>query len=204
MSIDLSYLMPVSFLLALIASVFESDATLALRIAARDASALRRLFDRTSGRVRAIGLKLLGQPGEADDLVQDTFLEVWRAIGTYDEERGSLATWVTTIAHRRAVDRLRRRATRPLGDATPAESPTDRDDPHDTVAERQERARVLAALSALAADQRTAIELMYYRGLSQSEAAEAQGVALGTFKSRVRAAMGKLATLLEQPNPEAP
>ena len=200
----MSYVANVSFLLALIASVFESDGTLALRIAARDQAALRRLFDRTSGRVRAIALKLLGQPGEADDVVQDTFLEIWRSIESYDEGRGSLDTWVSTIAHRRAVDRLRRRATRPLGDDLERDRPSDAPDPQETVAERQERQRVAAALSALGDDQRAPIELMYYRGLSQSEADEHLGVALGTLKSRVRAGMSRLATLLEQPRAEAP
>jgi RNA polymerase sigma-70 factor (ECF subfamily) len=193
----------VSFLLAVIASVFESDGTLALRIAARDPAALRRLFDRTSGRVRALALRILRSAGEADDVVQDTFLEVWRAIGSYDDARGSLATWVTTIAHRRAVDRLRRRATRPLGDAAPADGVSDAPDPRETAADREERARVVRALSALGAEQRAAIELMYYGGLSQSEAAEQLGVALGTFKSRVRAGMGQLATLLGHGNAEA-
>jgi RNA polymerase sigma-70 factor (ECF subfamily) len=193
----------VSFLLALIASVFESDATLALRIAARDPAALRRLFDRTSGRVRAIALKLLAQPGEADDVVQDTFLEVWRSIGGYDETRGSLATWVSTIAHRRAVDRLRRRAARPVADGTRDDRASDAPDPRETAVDAQDRTRVLRALSELGEEQRTAIELMYYRGLSQSEAAEQLGVALGTFKSRVRAGMSRLATLLEQPSAEA-
>jgi RNA polymerase sigma-70 factor (ECF subfamily) len=193
----------VSFLLAVIASVFESDATLALRIAARDPAALKRLFDRTSGRVRALALKILRQAGEADDVVQDTFLEVWRSVATYDESRGSLVTWVTTIAHRRAVDRLRRRATRPLGDVQPEERASDAPDPRESVAEREDRQRVMAALSALGAEQRAAIELMYYGGLSQSEAAERLGVALGTLKSRVRAGMSQLATLLERPSAEA-
>lgn len=199
MQIEPSYLALVALVLALIASVVESDATLAVRIVARDQAALRRLFDRASGRVRAIALALLGHHGEADDVVQDTFLEVWRSIGSYDERRGSLDTWVSAIAHRRAVDRLRRRATRPLGDAIVADRASDAPDPQESVAGSEERKRVAAALSALGEDQRTAIELMYYRGLSQREAAEQLGVALGTFKSRVRAAMARLATLLEQP-----
>jgi RNA polymerase sigma-70 factor (ECF subfamily) len=193
----------VSFLLALIASVIESDATLAARIAAQDPAALRRLFDRTSGRVRAIALRVLGSAGDADDVVQDTFLEVWRSAAAFDGERGSLMTWIATIAHRRAVDRLRRRATRPLGPLGDAPSLATAD-PRETAVDREARTRVVQALAALGDEQRTALELMYYRGLSQRETADQLGVALGTLKSRVRAAMSRLAALLDEPNPEAP
>ncbi len=187
-----------SFLLAVIASAFESDATLAARIAGGDPSALRRLYDRLAGRVRAVALRVLGRAVEADDVVQDTFVDVWGAAATYDPARGSLATWVTTIAQRRALDRLRRRGTRPLGDATLDELPVTGAGPHESVAEQQARARVVRALEQLTAEQRAAIELMYFRGLSQSETATELGVALGTLKSRVRAAMERLGDLLDE------
>lgn len=188
-----------AYLLALIASVIESDATLAARIAAGDEAALRRLFDRLSGRVRAIGLRVLGRGVEADDVLQDCFVEVWQRAGEFDPARGSIATWVTTIAHRRAVDRLRRRGTRPLGDASAADVDAIGDaDPRADASEIQRRERVVRALAALQPEQRTAIELMYYGGLSQSESATQLGVALGTLKSRVRAGMNRLADLLDE------
>jgi len=188
----------VSFLLALIASVIESDATLAERIASGDEAALRRLFDRLGGRVRAIGLRVLSRAAEADDVVQDTFLEVWREAGTFDPQRGSLVTWVTMIAHRRAVDRLRSRGTRPLGDSVEAAATiAAAGDPSESAVEAQDRERVLRALATLGAEQRAALELMYYGGLSQRETAAELGVALGTLKSRVRAGMARLAALLD-------
>lgn len=189
----------VSYLLALIVSLVEDDATLAARIARGEQAALERLFARLGGRVRAVALRVLGRPAEADDVVQDCFVEVWQRAREFDPQRGSLATWVTTISHRRAIDRLRRRATRPLpaDSAAVAAMPSD-GTPQESAADAQLRARVAGALGTLGADQRAAIELMYFRGLSQREAAEELGVALGTLKSRVRAGMRALGELLDE------
>jgi RNA polymerase sigma-70 factor (ECF subfamily) len=194
---------PLSFVLALVAGIFEDDATLASRLARGDEDALRRLYDRLAGRVRAIALRLLARPSEADDVVQDTFVEVWRSADRYDPARGSLATWVSTIAHRRAVDRLRRPATRPLGEDADRALAGVAASPQESVADREERAHVTRALLALPPEQREPIEMMYYRGLSQSEAAELLGVALGTLKSRVRTGMARLSQMLEDPMREA-
>jgi RNA polymerase sigma-70 factor (ECF subfamily) len=194
---------PLSFVLAVVAGVWEGDAALAARLVEGDEDALRRLYDRLAGRVRAIALRLLARPSEADDVVQETFVEVWRSADRYDPARGSLATWVSIIAHRRAVDRLRRPATRPLGEEISGSLATASSSPHENVADGQERARVTRALTALPPEQREPIELMYYRGLSQSEAAELLGVALGTLKGRVRAGMARLGQMLGDPAPEA-
>lgn len=196
------------FVLAWLASLLEADPTLAKRIVAGDQVALRRLYDRLSGRVRAIALRVLGNAGDVDDVVQDTFVEVWNRANQFDPDRGSLVTWVTTIAHHRAVDRLRRRGTRPL--AAPSTDsqqalelePSMIATPRETAEQRQARERVMAALQALSQEHREAIELMYFDGLSQAEAAERLGQALGTFKSRVRAAMARLGTLLGELGPE--
>lgn len=193
----LRYDAAVSFLMALIASVVESDAALAARIASGDEKALRRAFDRLGGRVRAIGLRVLGRAAEADDVVQDTFLEVWRRAVEFDPERGSFAVWVTVMAHHRAIDRLRRRGTRPVGDALDTSAPmVASSDPHASAVEAQVRDRIGQALDSLGEDVRVPIEMMYYRGLSQREVADELGVALGTLKSRVRAGMMRLSRLL--------
>jgi RNA polymerase sigma-70 factor (ECF subfamily) len=195
----------VSFILALYARIAESDAALAERIAAGDAEALRQVYERLAGKVRAIALRVLGRPAEADDVLQDTFLEVWRLAGVFDPARGSLSTWVATLAHRRSVDRLRRRGTRPLGEAAaglPAATGDSPADPREDAAAREDRLRIQRALAALPPEQREAIELMYYGGLSQSEAATRLGLALGTLKSRVRAAMGRLGQVLGEPTGE--
>lgn len=191
----------VSVLLAWIASLFELDATLATRIAAGDEAALRRLYDRLAPRIRAVALRVLGSGAEADDAVQETFVEVWNRASTFDPERGSLVAWVTTIGHRRAVDQLRRRATRrepgDAGDAA-ARTPSTSTSPHESAAQRQARERIQRALEALPRDQREAIELMYWQGLSQREAAAQLDQPLGTLKSRVRAGMARLGALLDE------
>lgn len=201
------------FILAWLASLVEPEPELAQRIAAGDAAALRRLYDRLAGRVRALGLRVLGNPSDADDVVQDTFVEVWNCAAQFDPERGALSTWVTTIAHRRAVDRLRRRGTRPIASPDSPEAPGWMEEhlaaqpgaqtaeivsPEDVAGQRQARERVVRALAALPKEQRQAIELMYFGGLSQSEAAAQLGQALGTFKSRVRAGMLQLEGLLSE------
>jgi RNA polymerase sigma-70 factor, ECF subfamily len=197
-----------AFVLAWLASLIEADPTLAERIAAGDQAALRLLYDRLSGRVRSIALRVLGTSGDADDVVQDTFLEVWNGAGSFDPARGSLVTWVTMIAHRRAVDRLRRRGTRPTANAGQdltdelACAPATTTTPQESAEQRQARDRVKQALAALTPEQREAIELMYFGGLTQSEAAEQLSQALGTFKSRVRAGMTQLGRLLGELGPE--
>lgn len=163
-------------------------------------TALRELYEALGGRVRALALRVLGSAAESDDVLQETFVEVWRDAASYDASRGSLPAWVCTIARRRAVDRLRRRGTRPLASAAPEPVIAVH---HDDIEQRQARERIQRALAELSPEQREAIELMYFGGLSQSEVAERLGVALGTVKGRVRAAMQRLSGLLEAFAPEA-
>jgi len=194
----------VSFLLAWIARLLEIEPTVMSQIAAGETAALRRLYDQLGPRVRAVATRTLGSASDADDVVQETFVEVWHRAHTFDPTRGSIVSWVTMLGHRRAIDRLRRRGTRPTAAATVVTpDATSADSPHETAAQRQARARIAAALAELPAEQRQAIELMYFEGMSQSEAAEHLGAALGTFKSRVRAAMGRLGSLLDELAPEA-
>jgi len=194
----------VSFLLAWIARLLEIEPTVMSQIAAGETAALRRLYDQLGPRVRAVATRTLGNASDADDVVQETFVEIWHRAHTFDPTRGSIVSWVTMLGHRRAIDRLRRRGTRPTAATTVETSDAaSADSPHETAAQRQARARIAAALAELPAEQRQAIELMYFEGMSQSEAAEHLGAALGTFKSRVRAAMGRLGSLLDELAPEA-
>jgi RNA polymerase sigma-70 factor (ECF subfamily) len=194
----------VSFLLAWIARLLEIEPTVMSQIAAGETAALRRLYEQLGPRVRAVATRTLGSASDADDVVQETFVEVWHRAHTFDPTRGSIVSWVTMLGHRRAIDRLRRRGTRPTAATTAVTSEVaSADSPHETAAQRQARARIAAALAELPAEQRQAIELMYFEGMSQSEAAEHLGAALGTFKSRVRAAMGRLGALLDELAPEA-
>jgi len=173
-----------------------------VRVAAGDVAALRALYDEHAARAIAIAMRILRNVEEAEDVVQDTFLEVWRRSAQFDDARGTAVAWIVTIARSRAIDRLR--ATQTAGRAldgvvanedvmrTALPSPVDR------MEERREGTRVATALAALPALQRETIELAYFEGLSQSEIAAKTGTPLGTVKMRVKLAMSKLAGLLKE------
>lgn len=178
----------------------EGDRQLATRIALGDSVALRQLYDRCVGRAYAIALRILRIRAEADEVVQETFLQVWKKAREYDPSRGGIEGWVVTIARTRAIDRVRERgaSTRltehiqlepvPQSARPPA--------PQEVAESHQEQARVRAALEQLPPEQRAVLELAFYEGLSHREISERTGVPLGTVKTRVRLAMQKLAALL--------
>jgi RNA polymerase sigma-70 factor (ECF subfamily) len=169
------------------------------RVAAHDRAALRALYDALGGHALAIARRVLGSHGDAEEVVQDTFVEIWRRAATFDRRRGTGRAWALSIARYRAIDRVRERAAASrlidrvsaVGDA--AEPPS----PIAEVSERELRARVTAALAALSADERGALELAYYEGLSHSEISRRLAAPLGTIKTRLRAAMAKLSSLLD-------
>lgn len=189
-------------LLAWPARFLDTDPTLAAGMAAGDEHALRKLYDQLGGRVRALALRVLGNAAEADDVLQETFVHVWQRAEQFDPGRGSMSAWVSTIAHHRAVDRLRRRGTRPMAELSASEVEVVRGADLEEVEQRQARGRIQQALAELPPEQREAIELMYFAGLSQREVSDRLGVALGTVKSRVRAGMQRLSGLLEGFAPE--
>jgi RNA polymerase sigma-70 factor (ECF subfamily) len=168
------------------------------QVSRRDAAALRAIYQRCSGRVLALSLRILRTQSEAEEVVQETFLEIWKRAHEYDPRRGGIEGWVLTIARSRAIDRLRSQgiAARYHSAATLDDSLTGLPVVPDSAEQKQERARVEAALGALPAEQRRVVELAYYEGLSQSEISERTGTPLGTVKTRVRLAMEKLSQLL--------
>jgi RNA polymerase sigma-70 factor (ECF subfamily) len=174
----------------------ETDEELLARIAQGDERALGELYDRLGGVAYRLAVRILRDPALAQDAVQDAFLAVWRTAAAFDPNRGKASTWLLTLVHRRAVDVVRRedrRRAEPLDDAPVASG-----DATDESAEvREERRRVQAALAQLPPDQREALELAYYGGLSQSELAERLGVPLGTVKSRMFTGLSKLRDLLD-------
>jgi RNA polymerase sigma-70 factor (ECF subfamily) len=160
-----------------------------------DERALADLYDRFGRVAYGLALRVVRDPALAQDAVQDAFLSAWRTAASFDARRGNTQTWLLTLVHRRAVDVVRReerRRTEPLGDP-----PVEYRESTEVVASvREQRRAVQSALAQLPADQREAIELSYYGGLTQSELAERLGIPLGTVKSRVFAALANLRDLL--------
>jgi RNA polymerase sigma-70 factor (ECF subfamily) len=168
----------------------------------KDPSAFELVYDRHGGPAYSLAYRIVGDRGTAEDVTQEAFLSLWRSGAKYDRARGSVRTWLLGVVRNRAIDALRREATRAptvelelerLPDQGPYTELTDAE------ALRQEAAReVRSALRVLPADQLKVIELAYFGGLSHSEIAEALGMPLGTVKGRMRLAMEKIrATLAE-------
>ena len=173
------------------------DEALVARMALGDEPALAELYDRFGGVAYRLAVRVLRDRALAEDAVQDAFLGAWRTAAAFDSARGTVSTWLMTLVHRRAVDLVRRedrRKTDVLDDAPIASQETTDEE----AAVREERRRVQAALARLPSDQREALELAYYGGLTQSELAERLGVPLGTVKSRMFAGLGKLRDLLAE------
>lgn len=167
----------------------REDAALVLAIAAGDRDALAALYDRHAGALLGVGIRMLGQRREAEDLTHDVFLEVWRRAHGYDPARASVRSWLVLMMRSRCLDRRKSHAfarTGPLAHdarvAAASESP----------AALLDRARVAAALAALPERQREVLVLGYFEGLSSSEIAERLGAPIGTVKSRVAAALAAL------------
>ena len=183
---------------ATILAVAASDITdgeLIRRTADGDQNAFETLYRRYSRPVFGLALRRLGDRGRAEDAVQETFASIWRAARSYRPERGPGAPWLYAVARNAIIDRSRAR------NEPPAEVP---DEPSGEAGpgERAEAGwtawRVHRALEELSDNERNVIELAYWSGLSQSEIAEYLGIPLGTVKTRTRAALGRLADLLEE------
>ncbi len=145
-----------------------------------------------------VALRVLRERADAEEVLQETFIEVWRRAREYAPSRGSVEAWLLTIARTRAIDRLRSRAARGrMAEAVSAEPAQAGPKLPDMLSATAEDAmRVQAALCALPVEQRMALELAYWEGLSQTEIATRTGQPLGTVKTRVRLALLKLAGLL--------
>lgn len=168
------------------------------KVADGDERALKELYDLYAARIYAAACRLLGNVAEAEEIVQDSFLDIWNRAATFDDARGSVGAWIMSIGRNRAIDRLRARASRTRtlelvrhdGEAAPSTTPEHQ------LESAQNRRRVSAALDALSPDQRQVVELAYFQGLSQAEIASRTGDPLGTVKGRARAALEKLASQL--------
>jgi RNA polymerase sigma-70 factor (ECF subfamily) len=187
-----------SFAGAAFASPREEDRRLLGRVAGGDADALRLLYRQVAARAMAIAFRLLRDRAEAEDVVQETFLEVWKRAGQYEPDRGGAGAWIATIARSRAIDRLRahgRSARAAQGTLDERNDPVEPMGP-ELAEQKRDRERVIGALSSLPPEQRQVIELAYFDGMTQTEIAAHTKEPLGTVKTRVRLAMAKLADLL--------
>lgn len=196
------------FLLAAIANQAarnEEDLRLLVRIQQRDQSALSELYDRYSPLLYTLVLKVVKRTNEAEDLLQEIFLQVWNKASTFASEKGSAYTWIVTIAKRKAIDRLRSKELINRG------SSLDADDEVLAIPDAAYAANPLAAtmnseydamvrdgLARLSSEQRTIIELSYYDGYTQDQISKQLNVPLGTVKTRMRQGLMKLRDFLEQ------
>jgi len=169
------------------------------RLAAGDVSVVGSLYDRHARAVFSLAVRVLGNRADAEEIVQDVFAQVWSQAARFDAARGSVGAWVLMMTRSRAIDRLRARRA---GGA--ALAPDSVREPVDPVATQEESVitgedvdRMRGAMQDLSASQRTAIELAYYEGLSQSEIAERLQEPLGTVKTRIRSGLLKLRAALQ-------
>lgn len=173
----------------------DSDERLVSALTEGDSDALGTLWERHARPAYSLALRMLRDPGWAEEVVQDVFLRLWRDPRAYDPSRGDLRRWLLTVTHHAAVDGLRsRRGSARVRDAgsVPLARMVQGEDPADRVWRNLRAERVRAALSELPAAQREVIELVYFEGWSQAEVAENTGQPLGTVKSRIRMGMKKL------------
>jgi RNA polymerase sigma-70 factor (ECF subfamily) len=154
--------------------------------------ALRELYRQCGATVMAVALRMLRDRGEAEDVVQETFLEMWRRAEMYDARRATPATWAIVIARSKAIDRIRARSSARRALDAQRDDPPPSPPAVEPVEAREQRERVRAALAELPPEQRIAVELAFFEGLTHSEIAERLKQPLGTVKTRVRLAMEKL------------
>jgi RNA polymerase sigma-70 factor (ECF subfamily) len=165
---------------------------------AGDRDAFRQLFLHYGPRVKGYLLRLGLDPARADELVQEVMVAVWRKAGSFDSRQATVSTWIFRIARNRRIDVFRRDQTARLDESDPSLLPPPLTDPADEVDAGQRQAKVSAALDLLPREQRDLVRQAFYEELSHSEIAEATGLALGTVKSRLRLAFGKLRAALQE------
>ena len=163
-----------------------------------DRSAFAQLYQLTSKRVFGMARRVLVDPDLAEDTTQETYLQVWQAAAKFDPAAGSPLAWLMTIAHRRAVDKVR--STQSATDREARYGATsqmiEHDDVVDTVSSRLEAESVVRCLDTLTETQRESVRLAYYGGLTYREVAEKLGAAVPTIKSRIRDGLLRLKTCL--------
>ena len=172
----------------------SSEQALMAAFVDRDERAAGLLYDRFASRVYGLGIVMLGNNHAAQDLVQDTFVKLWRSADRYDRSRGKLETWVLLMARSLGIDAIRRRVleARTLEHLDPPVEADQAPGPDDQVITLDLTERARSAMSSLPPEQRAALELAYLGGKTSAEISDLEGIPVGTAKTRIRAALLRL------------
>lgn len=170
--------------------------TLLTHVAKGDQAAFEALYDQLGASVYGLIRKVLRNPSQAEEVAQEVLLEVWRTASRFDPARGSAATWMLTIAHRRAIDRVRSEEAAAAREQRTAQAPTTVDEVAETVEASMDAERLRRCLAGLTELQRESITLAYYGGYSYAQVAALLDTALGTIKTRIRDGLTRLRACL--------
>jgi RNA polymerase sigma-70 factor (ECF subfamily) len=179
-----------------------TDEQLMVMIQQRDPAGLELLYDRHASIVKSLGMKVVHNEAEAEDLLQEIFMEIWNRAASYDPVKGKPLGWIVTLARRRAIDRLRKcqshcRAEDRLRDEVEQQPGAWTTDPEEDFVMADIRDNLLKLIATLPTAQQQAIELAFYQGMSQREIAAHTGIPLGTVKTRIELGLKKLTAALK-------
>ncbi len=174
--------------------VAADDGALMSAIRSGDESAMAALYDRYSGVVYSVALRVLGDTGAAEDILQEIFMQLWRHPEAFNSQRGNLGPWLAVIARNRAIDVLRKRHPEDnIADVVVSVTP----DMTGNAGRNQAMEKVRGALVSMSSEQRGALEMAYFEGLTHTEIAAKTGEPLGTVKTRIRAGLLALRKLFK-------
>lgn len=169
-------------------------------MAAGQEPAMGELYDLTSGLVHGVALRMLENPQDAEEVVLDVYMKAWRNASTYSVDRGSVTAWLVMMARSVAIDRIRSRNAQPktldLASVAVSEPAGSEATPEQSTGQNERRTRIQLALGELPTEQREALVLAFFGGLSHAELAERLGQPLGTIKTRIRLGLRRLRSLL--------
>ena len=175
----------------------QDPASLLARVARGDHVAFEAVYDQLAGPVYGLVRKILRDPAQSEEVAQEVLIDVWRSASRFDPARGSVTAWVMTIAHRRAVDRVRSECASTTRELKLTPGPVTGDDVAELVETALDRQRVRRCLGSLTALQAESVKLAYYGGYTYPQVAELLGVALGTVKTRIRDGLIRLRDCME-------
>lgn len=178
----------------------KSDEELITLVARNESWALAELYDRYARLVFSLGVRVLNDRSAAEEIVQEVFAKVWLKAGDFQASRGKFSSWLIGIARHQCIDELRRRRVRPVTESTDVASLRSEadSDPMESAVVAGEQQRIRNALAQIPIEQRQAIELAFFEGLSHQQIADRLNAPLGTVKTRLRLGMQKLRELLQE------